>query len=593
MRLQSALLLLSGLFAVKVQCVQEPEICPRKEPPPGVLALTMGSEVILGCTGDITVDGVPLEMDTKQKERLRRRGGKTGLWTYQREGGNTGTTGTSHSTIRNTAVTGMYQNKTATGTYAETKGEPVTTVKTPTITTEEQTRNGRDLAVSHSTQPNRVGRVAEEGGAFSVTMEMGMSSERGTSMEYEDYEDYEDKEEGLRVTRGIKRQTRWTRNGQKVRGVKRGGVLRLPALRPTDSGNYSCYRGGQLISTVQISVGVPPETPTLSCRKKFHTSKLRCEWISRKPIIPRPVCYLLIKTGLRDFSRVQCSYSAERSRCWCALSSDEGDKDTYVAKLCVTNTAGNTTSQPHPFTLQNIIKPDPPAKVEVKSADSRPHTLGISWSYPATWKRGYYSLQFEIRYRPSLAKYYQYVEIDVEHEALVWWIMDALPHTQYEVQLRAKDEFDGVWSEWTDPVYGHTWTAPKPTIVSDVDATLEPFWTVPEGSGSEGDSKEEAPEAPNIAWVYVLWVFGLCLLVTVIVIFAFLLRHRLRFMSKMDKPSYSPPCSCSSPPPAALNQPLMAPRQQSQHHFLPAGEEEGKGQPVLMVLILNVVFSCH
>lgn len=40
-------------------------------------------------------------------------------------------------------------------------------------------------------------------------------------------------------------------------------------------------------------------------------------------------------------------------------------------------------------------------------------------------------------------------------------IYDALPHTQYEVQLRAKDEFDGLWSDWTDTVYAVTWTGNK------------------------------------------------------------------------------------------------------------------------------------
>jgi len=42
-----------------------------------------------------------------------------------------------------------------------------------------------------------------------------------------------------------------------------------------------------------------------------------------------------------------------------------------------------------------------------------------------------------------------------------WTIYDALPNTQYEVQLRAKDEFDGVWSDWTDTVLAATWSGNK------------------------------------------------------------------------------------------------------------------------------------
>ncbi|KAI4880949.1 hypothetical protein NFI96_019594, partial [Prochilodus magdalenae] len=556
--------------------------------PPGVLALTSGSEVIIDCAGEVTVNGVPVQTHTQQKERLRRRAATTRPWTPQREGDNTGTPSEGSMAYHSTAMTALNQNKTATGTYAGPKGGHVTTVKTP-ITTEEQAGNGTESTVS---QRNRLGGAAEEGGAFGVTMEMGISSERGTTMEYEDYEDYEDTGEGLRVTRSIKRQTRWTRNGQRVRGFKRGRALRLPDLRPSDAGNYSCYKGDSLISSVIIRVGVAPEKPTLSCHRKFHTSKMRCEWISKQPIIPRPVCYLLIRNGFSDFSPVPCSYSPERSRCWCALSSEEGNRNTFTAKLCVTNTVGNATSNPYHFNLHGIkestfnpnesVKPDPPAKVEVKALEGQPCSLGISWFYPATWKQGFYYLQFQLRYRPLLAKEYQHVLMDGKEQKLVWYITDAAPHIQYEVQLRAKDEFDGVWSEWTDPVYAYTWTAPEPTIGSDLHTSMEPFWN--EGSGFEEDPKDEITEDTGIMWVHVLWVFGLCLLISCIMLLVYSLRllylgleHRIRFMSKLDKPSCSPPCSCPSSPPAHLQQPLMAPHQLSQHHFRPVPDEEGKG----------------
>lgn len=41
---------------------------------------------------------------------------------------------------------------------------------------------------------------------------------------------------------------------------------------------------------------------------------------------------------------------------------------------------------------------------------------------------------------------------------LSWTIFDAVPHTLYEIQLQAKDEFDGVMSDWTDTVFGMAWS---------------------------------------------------------------------------------------------------------------------------------------
>ncbi|MCJ8728892.1 hypothetical protein PDJAM_G00009580 [Pangasius djambal] len=284
------------LCAAKVHCGQESPVCPRKESYPGVLALNVGSEVILGCRGEVTVDSVPLVMSTKHKERLERRGAVTSHWTPQKARESPGTIGIHHPKIENFATTGKYKIKTAVGIYVN---ESVTTANPAMSSAKEKMGSGQVLqAVNQSTKPNSVSRITEEGGAFSVTMEMGLSSERGTSTEYEEEEDYEEKVEGLRVTRSIKRQARWTWNGQLIRGaVENGGALRLPALRLTDSGNYSCYRRGKLVSSVKISVGIPPESPTLSCYKKSHISKIRCEWISRQPIIPQPQCYLLLRKG--------------------------------------------------------------------------------------------------------------------------------------------------------------------------------------------------------------------------------------------------------------------------------------------------------
>lgn len=221
-----------------------------------MLALNVGSEVILGCRGDVTVDRVLLVTSTKPKETLERREDVTSHWKPQKARDSPGTTGIHHPEIENFATPGKLKINTATGIYVKVS-ESLTTAN-PAMSSAKEHMGSRQVlqAVNQSTNPNSVGRVTEEGGAFSVTMEMGLSNERGTSTEYEDDEDYEENMEGLRVTRSIKRQARWTRNGQRMRdGVETGGALRLPALRLNDSGNYSCFRKGKLVSSVKISVG--------------------------------------------------------------------------------------------------------------------------------------------------------------------------------------------------------------------------------------------------------------------------------------------------------------------------------------------------
>ncbi|KAI5620497.1 interleukin-6 receptor subunit alpha precursor, partial [Silurus asotus] len=426
----------------------------------GMLALKVGSEVIMGCRGDVTVDTEPLVKSTKHKEKLEKREDVTSHWTIQKAKESPATIGIHHAETLNSASTGNYGLDAVTGIYAKVS-ESVSTANPVKSSSKEQMGTGQILqAVNQTSNLKSLGRVTEEGGAFSVTMEMGLSTKKSTVTKYEEEdEDYDESMDALRVTRSIKRQARWAKNGKPLHdGVEHGGVLRLPALQLTDSGNYSCYRRGKLVSSIRISVGVPPESPTLSCYKKSHTSKIRCEWISKNPIIPHPQCYLLLRKGLDKDTHVKCSYSFNKSRCWCAFPSEGIDRNSYTAKLCVTNIVGGAISSPFHYIPQNIIKPDPPTRVMVNPVVGEPSTLKISWSLPATWRQSfYYTLQFQIRYRPIDAK-------KVEREICVcvcrrdWLIFDALPYTDYEIQIRAKDEYEGQWSEWTSPVHAHTWT---------------------------------------------------------------------------------------------------------------------------------------
>ncbi|KAF4103285.1 interleukin-6 receptor subunit alpha isoform X1 [Onychostoma macrolepis] len=564
--------LLGLLAAIEVQPAPE-ELCPRQEPLPGVLVLKLGSNVVFGCRGDITVDGVPLASASvmTKKYRNKQREDITVSWMPQKGYANA----TQLTSMKGNAITGTYQ-KADSAMYTKAKGDTTVTVKPPVTKRKEQTTSRRVLrAVTQTT--------GQEEEVFGITM--------GTDFEQDDYEDYDYEEERSRVTRGIKKRTRWTLNGRQVHaGVERGGILRRPHLSWADAGNYSCYRGEQLISTVRISIGVPPESPTVSCYRKFHTSKVRCDWTSKNPITPRPLCYLLLFRGLfGNATRVPCSFS--RSRCWCAFHVAEGDRALHAAQLCVSNTAASAMSPYLSFKLHDIIKPDPPIRVVVRAVEGQKHMLKVSWFYPSSWKLGFYALRFQLRYRPQLKEQYQSVPIDDSMDRQVsWMIYDALPHTQYEVQLRAKDEFDGLWSDWTDTVYANTWTAPETTTASEI-ITLEPLEMFPEGSGEFGEDpgvdSVAIDGADDIEYasvrLYVSCVFGLCFLVFFTMFTVCFLRNRLHLMSRIGKQTlpfafflYSPrplPTPVPSEQLPEEGKSLMSPPKHSQQDFLPVQQE--------------------
>uniref|UniRef100_A0A8C2AT80 Interleukin 6 receptor n=1 Tax=Cyprinus carpio TaxID=7962 RepID=A0A8C2AT80_CYPCA len=559
--------LLGVLAAIKVQPAPE-ELCPRQEPLPGVLVLKLGSNVVFGCRGYITVDGVPLaSASVMNKKYSKQREDITVSWTSQKGYANA----TQLTSMKGNAATGTYQ-KTNSAMHTKAIGDTTITVKPPVSIRKEQNTSRRVLrAVTQTT--------GQEEEVFGITM--------GTDFEQDDYEDYDYEEERSRVTRGIKKRTRWTLNGRQVHaGVERGGILRRPHLSLADAGNYSCYRGERLISTVRISVGVPPESPTVYCYRKFHTSKVRCDWTSKNPVTPRPLCYLLLIRGLfGNATQIPCSFS--RSRCWCAFHVEEGDRALHAAKLCVSNTAGSAMSPYLRFKLHDIIKPDPPTDVKVRAVEGQKHMLKVSWSYPSSWKHGFYALHFQLRYRPQLKEQYQSVLIDDRMDKEVsWTIYDALPHIQYEVQLRAKDEFDGLWSDWTDTVYAVTWTGNK------IHEPVEMFPEDSEGSGEgPGVGSEVIDGADDIeyatVWLYVSCVFGLCFLVVSTMLIVCVLRNRLHFMSKIGKQTLPFAFFLHSPRPVPApvhseqlpeeGKSLMSPPKHSQQDFLPVQQEVLEG----------------
>uniref|UniRef100_A0A8C7LUA5 Fibronectin type-III domain-containing protein n=1 Tax=Oncorhynchus mykiss TaxID=8022 RepID=A0A8C7LUA5_ONCMY len=390
-----------------------------------------------------------------------------------------------------------------------------------------------------------------------------LSSNRWTdAMDSED--DYEEEEEGGRMVRGLRGRSQWRLNGRPLRGGeerggvvvlgRRGATLTLPSLAVGDSGNYSCHRGGKLVSSLRVSVAVPPERPKLSCYKRSPSSKIRCDWTASQPVTPVPQCYLLLRKGLSgSFSRVNCSYSALLSRCWCAIGHQEKEsREPHLAYLCVTNTAGNTTSPLLDFTPLDIIHPDPPSSVVVRGVEGQERRLRVGWAVPHSWKERdrYHELLYELRYHTMPHG----TQIKGTTTAQFYTITDALPGVQYLIQLRAKEEFDGHWSEWSTAVYANTWTAPVPTAFSDLSTVMQDYTDdTDSGSGMTEETSVSESRGGVEVWPHVLWVVASCVLLSITLLSTYLYRHRERFMSKLWRlsPVSSSP-ACPSPPVTTL-----------------------------------------
>uniref|UniRef100_A0A3B5MX82 Immunoglobulin domain-containing protein n=1 Tax=Xiphophorus couchianus TaxID=32473 RepID=A0A3B5MX82_9TELE len=379
-------------------------ICPRNDPPPGVVVVSPGSRLELTCSGHMKVNGVKVTL-TRNVPSVNKKGSSSEQ------------TPTTQQARRNRAFT---KRSDKSSTVSERFRIPTTATGISTLLGENRSSGYSD--VEHATSPQVVQPTPPK---------MKLKAE---------YKDRES-EEGSRATREVKMRPQWQWNKQLMESTNRdwgglaflsdGSGLSLSSVRLTDAGKYTCHHRGEETLAVKVIVADPPETPIISCYKKSPRSKIRCEWRPQKPVIKQPNCYLFLK----NFQQKRCSYSLQHSRCWCALEHIEKERRlNHVAFLCVTNFLGNATSPLIYFTPLDILMPDPPSNVMAHPVERRAKMIKVTWNF--------HGLKTD---EPGIKRTYL--------------ITDALPGVEYLIHLRVREEYDGHWSEWTSPVSARSWTA--------------------------------------------------------------------------------------------------------------------------------------
>ncbi|PWA23812.1 hypothetical protein CCH79_00010999 [Gambusia affinis] len=519
------LLLLCFLYVLPVWSIFY-GICPRKDPPPGVVVVSPGSRLELTCSGHVKVNGVKVTLTRK-------------VPSVNKKGSSSERTPTTQQARRNTAFT---ERSDKSSTVSERFHIPTTATGISTLLGERRSSGYSD--VEHTTSPQVVQPTPP-----SKTTTRGTSDWEDKEMKLQAEHEDKESEEGRRATREVKMRPQWQWNKQLMESVDRdwggleflsdGSGLSLSSVRLTDAGKYTCRHRGEETLAVKVIVADPPETPIIFCYKRSPRSKIRCEWKPQKPVIKQPNCYLFLSTDhfphgkIENFQQNQCSYSYQHSRCWCALEHIEDKRRTnHQAFLCVTNFLGNATSPLINFTPLDILTPDPPSNVMAHPVERREKMIKVTWNLPVTWKEtdDFYDIIYEIRYKLSNSSNEQENRI----RERMYLITDALPGAEYLIHLRVREEFDGHWSEWSSP--------------TDLPFTEDYGSGFTDDSYPDGSTNELCANSVSCNILYhVIWIPAVFAIMCVLLA-VYIFRYKDRFMNKLYSLNSTTHSEALSPP---------------------------------------------
>ncbi|KAM6434742.1 interleukin-6 receptor subunit alpha isoform 2-T2 [Liasis olivaceus] len=235
-------------------------------------------------------------------------------------------------------------------------------------------------------------------------------------------------------------------------------ALFLPSVHHNHSGSYSCSKGSRVLRTLRLVVEEPPKAPDFSCFRRSLAKDILCEWRTLSPASPRTRASLWVQRFMgENRTEQQCRYFSRSQKFLCRVQGLNNEEDVVLlVSVCVVNWAG--TARGHKsFHTDVLLRPDPPANVQVSAVEKDPHKLHVTWRNPQSWGSKYYHLQFQLRYRVETSRTFS--EVHLKHGVTSYTIVDAVQHFPHIVQVRGREEFDhGNWSEWSRENIGIPWS---------------------------------------------------------------------------------------------------------------------------------------
>ncbi|XP_052500597.1 ciliary neurotrophic factor receptor subunit alpha isoform X1 [Budorcas taxicolor] len=246
------------------------------------------------------------------------------------------------------------------------------------------------------------------------------------------------------------------------------GMCLRPGVHPDHPSNQRTRWSPPPLTSVAVSLWrwtqVPPREPVLSCRSNTYPKGFYCSWHLPTPTyIPNTFNV----TVLHGSKIMVCEKDpAVKNRChirYMHLFSTV----KYKVSISVSNALGHNATA-ITFDEFTIVKPDPPENVVARPVPSNPRRLEVTWQTPSTWPDPEsFPLKFFLRYRPLILDQWQHVELS---DGTAHTITDAYAGKEYIIQVAAKDNEIGTWSDWSVAAHATPWTEEPRHLTTEAQA---------------------------------------------------------------------------------------------------------------------------
>ncbi|ETE61676.1 Ciliary neurotrophic factor receptor subunit alpha, partial [Ophiophagus hannah] len=215
-------------------------------------------------------------------------------------------------------------------------------------------------------------------------------------------------------------------------------------------------------------------------------------------------------TVIHDSQEIACEKdTGPKNRCYIRYPHLFSTKK-YKVTLTVSNALGSSSTG----TSFDEFAIDPPENVIAKPIPNNTRRLLVMWQYPSSWPDpDSFPLKFFLRYRPLIIDQWQHVELS---DGTSHIITDAYAGKEYIIQVAAKDNEIGTWSDWSVAVHATPWTEEPKHLTTEAQGAGEglqswlrgervfPGWE--EGSRRDRESRmqreQEATSGRNCWWLH-------------------------------------------------------------------------------------------